>query len=108
MNRKAWKAGALAITLAVLQGGPAEAQWGYGWGAWGGYGGYGGGATVQGDTARGLGALAVGAGRYNQQTAVARSINADTAMRWNQYVYQSQLEANRNYQARMARKQYGN
>jgi hypothetical protein len=105
MNRKTWKAGALAITLAVLPGGTAEAQWGYGWGGWGGYGG--GGQTVQGDMARGMGALAVGAGQYNQQTAVARSVNADTAMRWNQYVYQSQQEANRRYHQRMAQKQYG-
>ena len=29
-------------------------------------------------------------------------------MRWNEYVYQSQLEANRRYQRRMAEKRYGN
>ncbi len=50
-----------------------------------------------------MGALAVGAGQYNQQTAVARSINADTAMRWNQYMYLSQQEANRRYQERQIR-----
>ena len=55
-----------------------------------------------------MGVLAAGAGEYNQETAVARSVNADTAMRWNQYMYQSQLEANRRYQQRMAREKYGN
>ena len=94
--------GALAIGLALLQTSEARAQWGYGWG------GYGGGSTVQGDMARGMGALAVGAGVYNQQTAVANSINADTAARWNQYLYLSQQEANRKYQARMAQKRYKN
>ena len=101
--RTLWKAGVLAMALAVLPRGSAEAQWGYGWG------GYGGGAsTGQGDMARGMGVLAAGAGQYNEQTAVARSINANTAMQWNQYVYQSQLEANHRYQRRMAEKRYGN
>ncbi len=109
MIQRRWKAAALAIALASLgQDHRAEAQWGYGWGSYGGYAGGGGGQTVQGDMARGMGVLAAGAGQYNQQTAVARSINADTAMRWNQYVYQSQLEANRRYQQKMARKRYGN
>ena len=39
MDRKAWIIATLAIGLTVLWGGPAKAQWGYGWGAWGGYGG---------------------------------------------------------------------
>ena len=50
-----------------------------------------------------MGAYAAGAGYYNQSTAVARSINADTVMRWNQYVYQSQMNANRIHAARLAR-----
>ena len=37
----------------------------------------------------------MGAGYYNQQTAVANSINTDTVMRWNKYVYESQMNANR-------------
>ena len=42
----------------------------------------------------------MGAGIYNRETAIARSINTDTAMRWNQYVYLSQQEATRHYFAR--------
>ena len=63
-----------------------------GWGGWGG--------TAQGDIARGLGYFAMGAGIYNVDTAVARSINVDTMIRWNQYVYLSQKEATRQYFAR--------
>jgi len=89
------------VSLSSLAG-TARAQWGngyypfgyggYGWGGWGG--------TAQGDIARGLGYFNMGAGIYNQETAVARSINTDTAMRWNTYIYQSQQEATRHYFAR--------
>jgi len=97
------------IALAVLAG-EARAQFGYG--AYpGGYGGYGwggweggAGSTVQGSIAQGLGYYAMGAGVYNYDTAVATSINADTAMRWNQYWWLSQQEANRREYARMARR----
>lgn len=99
-----------AVTLVLLLGAsaaPAQAQWGYpggyggfGWGGWGG-----GGGTVFGSYAQGLGSMAAGAGYYNQSTAVANSINADTLMRWNQYVYESYKEAGRNERARMARRQ---
>jgi hypothetical protein len=81
---------------------PAQAQWGYGYYPYG-YGGYGWGgwgATAQGDIARGLGYFNLGAGIYNEQTAVARSIDTDTEIRWNQYVYLSQREATREYMAR--------
>src|SRR5262249_3829406 len=76
---------AVMLTSAlVVQGGGASAQYGYpvGYGAygWGGWGG--GGETVQGSIARGLGVFAAGAGQYNQQTAIANSINTDTVMRW--------------------------
>ncbi len=96
-------AGALVLALVAVQGTSARAQWGYP----GGYGGYGwggwGASSLQGDMARGLGVYAAGAGYYNQQTAVARSINTDTVMRWNQYVYESQMESNRIYWANMAK-----
>ena len=36
---------------------------------------------------------------------MANSINADTVMRWNQYWWLSQQEANRREYARMARRQ---
>ncbi|QEH38153.1 hypothetical protein OJF2_67510 [Aquisphaera giovannonii] len=91
-----------ALSLAAFTG-QARAQFGYGyypqgyggygWGGWGG----GIGGTAQGDIARGLGYFNIGAGQYNKDTAVANSIDTDTAMRWNQYVYESQREANRTY-----------
>ena len=102
MTRKRIRACASVFALLIIQGACAQAQWGYP----GGYGGYGwggwGGQTAQGDIARGLGAYAMGAGYYNQQTAVANSINTDTVMRWNQYVYEAQMNANRLRQERLA------
>ncbi len=44
------------------------------------------GSTVEGDYLRGLGIAAYGEGVFNQATAVANSINADTMIRWNEYV----------------------
>jgi hypothetical protein len=90
--------GAITIALA-LAGGSAEAQPFYGGGYWGGgYGGYGGaGSTVQGSMLQGAGMAAMGLGRYNVDTAQARSINAQTAMQWNQYMYESEKEGNRVY-----------
>ena len=93
----------VALALFFGSNGPANAQYdypggygGYGWGGWGG------GHTVDGDIARGLGAYAAGEGVYNQQTAVANSINTDTVMRFNEYVYQGQMETNRRYYERRA------
>jgi hypothetical protein len=77
-------------------GGTAHAQYGWGWGGWGGWGG----ETPQGSIARGLGALYAGAGQFNEQTAIARSINEDTWQRWNQYLYLSNEEATRKYLAK--------
>jgi hypothetical protein len=84
---------------------PAQAQYYYpgGYGGWGGWGG--GGATVQGSIARGMGAYAAGAGAYNVQTAQARSINANTAMMVNEYMYESQQVSNRREYYRMAERQ---
>lgn len=97
----------------MLSGSSANAQYGYpggyggyGWGGWGGGGG--GGATPQGDYARGMGAFAAGAGYYNEATAEATAINANTAMNWNEYWYQSQQAVNKKYYARMAEKQKAN
>jgi hypothetical protein len=108
MTRTLRAAAALAIALAAVHGASVRAQWGYpaGYGAYG-WGGWGGGETVQGSIARGMGAYAAGAGYYNQQTAIANSINTDTVMRWNQYMFQSQVESNRRERARMAERQYG-
>jgi hypothetical protein len=87
-------AAAAAVLLAT--GGVAHAQYYYppGYGHYG-WGGWGGGETIAGNQARGMGVFAAGAGSYNVQTAQARSINANTAMQWNQYIYESTLEAGR-------------
>jgi hypothetical protein len=105
MSRGFRRAAVLAIALAAGPWCSARAQWGYyprgyagyGWGGWGG-----GAQTPQGSIATGLGAYAAGAGYYNQQTAVARSINTDTAMRFNEYMYESEQEATRQHHARLA------
>ena len=52
--------------------------------------------------------MAMGMGYYNQQTAVANSINTDTVMRWNQYVYESQMNANRLHHGKLALERYNN
>jgi len=101
-----FRTGRLAIALGVVvlaAPGPAHAQYGgYGWGGWGGGGGNGGGVgTVQGGTARGLGYLDMGAGVYNLDSAQAGSINTDSAMRWDTFMYQGQQTANRAEAKRM-------
>jgi hypothetical protein len=104
-SKKMHRGRTLAFVIIMLfpaLAGQAEAQWGYGYYPYG-YGGYGWGgwgATAQGDIARGLAYFNMGAGIYNRETAIARSIDTDTAIRWNQYVYLSQQEATRAYFAR--------
>lgn len=108
MSRNIGRSALLAAAL-MLVGAPAGAQYFYGPGYWGGYGGYGGGAhTVAGDAAQGAAVLAAGMGQYNVQTAQARSINADTALRYNQYLYQSRLESSRIYHEKLARERARN
>jgi hypothetical protein len=92
-------ASVLGLVLVILPAN-ASAQYGYpagysgyGWGGWG--------STVPGSIARGLGAFNMGRGAYNETTAVASSINTDTVMRWNQYAYLSQQEANSQYGAHL-------
>ena len=41
-----------------------------------------------------------GAGIFNEKTAIADSINLDTLIRWNDYIYQANLEAARRYVGR--------
>lgn len=83
---------------------PASAQYAYppGYAGWGGWGGA---TTAAGSTARGMGAFAAGAGAYNEQTAQARSINAQTAMQFNNYLWQNQQVRNQQYYAQLAEKQ---
>ena len=108
MTRRSGAAGVLAFVLTVVQGTWVHAQWGYpggfgdfGWGGWGA-------STLEGDVARGLGAFAAGAGFYNLQTAKADSIDADTVMRFNEYLYEAQRNATRMYHARLAQRQLRN
>jgi hypothetical protein len=90
----------LVVIAAAAWPGAACAQYGYPSG-YGGYGWGGWGSTPQGSIARGLGYFNMGRGVYNENTAVARSINTDTVMRWNQYTYLSQQHAASVYGARL-------
>jgi hypothetical protein len=87
---------------ALLASSPVDARAQYGYPAgYGGYGWGGWGSTPQSALARGLGYFNMGRGAYNEQTAMARSINTDTVMRWNQYAYQSHLTALNSYQSHL-------
>ena len=88
---------ALVLCLSAVS---ARAQYYGGWGGWGG-----GVGTAQGSMMRGAGVAAAGAGSYNQQTAVARSINANTAMQVNQYMYEVNKNNAKYYYTRSANKQ---
>ena len=50
-----------------------------------------------------MGVFSAGAGQYNYNTAAARSINANTAMQWNDYWNTYQDELNAEYYQRLAR-----
>ena len=106
MRRRSIMAGAFALAVLSVSGSRAFAQWGYpvgyggyGWGGWGAQ-------TAQGDIARGMGVYAAGAGYYNRETAIANSINTNTVMRWNQYVYEAQENANRMHHAKLAQERF--
>ena len=91
MSQRFRFAAAVAIALFAANGATARAQYGYyprGYGG-AGWGGWGGAQTPGSSMARGMGVYAAGAGMYNEQTAAARSMNADTTMRFNEYMYQS-------------------
>ncbi len=92
MGRRMRWAAVFTMAFGATHGASARAQ--YGWGGWGG------GAQTPGSSlARGMGVYAAGAGSYNLQTAQARSINANTAMRYNQYMYESAKEGARRHHA---------
>ena len=93
------------LALLAATAGQAQSQYyypyGYGYAGYG-FGGWGG--TVQGSVLQGMGAYAEGAGVYNYDTATANSINADTAIRLNQYIWNSELEARARWNAHQARR----
>jgi hypothetical protein len=106
VSRKTLKTVTLAAVLTLGTGVSAQAQFmypggygGFGWGGWGG------GETAYSAQARGMGVFAAGAGIYNLNTAQANSINVDTITRWNQYLYEAQVNSNRNQRLRMERRQ---
>jgi hypothetical protein len=86
------------VVFASITGSDARAQWGYGGWGWGGWGG--GVATPESAALEGAASYAMGAGMYNLNTAQARSINADTAMRFNEYTAAVSNESARVYAAR--------
>jgi hypothetical protein len=95
----------LAVVVLSCLASPARAQWGYP-GGFGDFGWFGWGAsTVHGDEARGMGVFAAGLGQYNLATARADAINADTAMRFNEYMWEAQQAANQRYYRRLAERQ---
>jgi len=65
------------------------------------------GSTVEGDVLRGLGVAYRGAAVLHLNAAKARSIDADTAMRFNEYVYRSYQEYLRQRALRIAGKAAG-
>lgn len=95
---------AALIGVLPFANGNTHAQYFYPYGeGYGGYGFGGWGQTPQGSMAAGMGAFAAGAGQYNYNTAVARSINANTAMQWNNYIWAAQHSLNISHHARMIR-----
>jgi hypothetical protein len=98
MRRTTQLAMGLALILSMT-GRDARAQWAYGGWGWGGWGA--GGTTPQSAALQSAGNFAMGAGVYNLDTAQARSINAKTAMQWNDYAAQIAHESARNHAARV-------
>jgi hypothetical protein len=83
-----------AASEARAQYGYARGYGGYGWGGWGG-------ASTPGScAARGMGMLGMGAGMFNVDTAQARSINVNTAMRWDQGMFNGSRVGARLFAAR--------
>jgi hypothetical protein len=96
MLHKTRVAVALVLILSAT-GRDARAQWGFdGWGWWGW-----GAETPESAALHGAGFFAMGAGIYNLQTAQANAIDADTAMRFNDYVAQVTRESARIHAARV-------
>ena len=93
------------LAIVATTAGQARSQYnypgGYGYGGWG-FGGWN--STAQGSVLRGMGAYAQGAGVYNYDTAAAGSINTNSYIRLNTYLYQAEMEAQRRYAAHHAAK----
>src|SRR4051812_12435185 len=92
----------LLIVVFAAPGTLAHAQYYYpaGYAGWGGWGAH----TAAGSAAYGMGNFAAGAGSYNVQTAQARSINSQTAMQMNDYMYSIETRNAKNHYERVARR----
>ncbi len=91
--------GGVCVCTVLAWTSPVDAQY-YrrGWG--GGYGGGWGGSTAGGDIARGMGMYYAGMGMADLDNAQALNIDVQSAMQWNQYLYESQQEYIRQSRAR--------
>ncbi len=91
--------GGLCVCTVLTWSSPSEAQY-YrrGWG--GGYGGGWGGSTAGGDIARGMGMYYAGLGMADLDNAEALNIDVQSAMQWNEYLYESEQEYIRKARAR--------
>jgi hypothetical protein len=87
------------ILISSVAGRDARAQWGWEYGGWG-WEGWGGVATPESAELHSAGIFAMGAGIYNLNTAKADKINAQTAIKWNDYVAQVTHESARIYAER--------
>lgn len=87
LKKSKWVRPALVAGLLSITAGTSHAQYG-GWGGWGGWGG--GASTPMQGIGYGMGAMAMGAGQYNLDSSMARSINVDTNLRISQAMWQSQ------------------
>jgi hypothetical protein len=81
------------VVVSIFAGSARALDWG--WGGWGGWV-----DTPEGALARGMGQYYEGLGVLTKKTALADSINVDTMMRWNEYMYDAHLEATRRMVAR--------
>lgn len=90
----------LGLAFLLVAGPSANAQWyGGGWGGWTGP------STAPGSIATGMGVFAAGVGQMNVADAQAASINATTAMRWNDYEWQIAQSLYHDYNARLIKQQ---
>ena len=87
--------GHVVIFVILLTAEPTAHAQGWGWEGWGGWT-----STPEGSLAQGMGHYYQGAGIFNERTAIANSINANTLMGWNEYLHHANDEAFRRYVAR--------
>lgn len=85
LKKSIWVRSAAVAGLLCFYSGTSNAQYG-GWGGWGGWGA----STPMQGIGYGMGAMAMGAGQYNLDSSMARSMNVDTNLRISQAMWQQQ------------------